>query len=117
MNRTVLVGRITKPVELRSTTAGKSIVRFSLAVPRRKRDDGADFVNCVAFDKVAELMAQYVHKGDRIGISGRIQTGSYERNGSKIYTTDVIADEIEFMEQRKEEETFTPIVEDQDLPF
>lgn len=116
MNRTVLVGRVTKDIELKSTQTGTSIVRFTLAVQRRKKDDGADFINCVAYAKTAELMSQYVHKGDRIGVTGRIQTGSYERNGSKIYTTDVVADEVEFLNE-KPKAGDAPIEVEEDLPF
>lgn len=117
MNRTELVGRVTKDIELKTTQTGTSIVRFSLAVPRRKKDDGADFINCVAYAKIAELMSQYVKKGDRIGVTGRIQTGSYERNGSKIYTTDVVTDGVEFLMERTKTDEVAPIEVTEDLPF
>lgn len=117
MNKVALVGRITKPVELKHTLNGTSIVRFTMAVNRQKKDDGADFINCVAYAKIAELMDQYVKKGDRFGLIGRIQTGSYERNGSTIYTTDIVAENIEFMESRREEPVkFDPIPDDE-IPF
>ena len=117
MNKVVLVGRITRPLELRSTMAGTSMVRFTMAVDRQKKEQGADFINCVAYAKIAELMAQYVHKGDRLGLSGRIQTGSYERNGSTIYTTDVIAENVEFMESKRPVNDEPIIAETGDLPF
>ena len=102
MNRVELIGRMVRDTELRTTTTGNSVVRFTLAVDRRKREDGADFINCTAFSKTAELIHQYIKKGHRLGISGHIQTGS-----------------IDFLESKqREEETFTPIeVADEDLPF
>ena len=118
MNKTILTGRTTKEIELKTTQNGTNIARFTLAVNRRKKDDGADFINCVAYAKVAELLSQYVHKGDRIGVVGRIQTGSYEKDGHKIYTTDVIVEEFDFQEsKRQEKEEFVPVVDGKDLPF
>ena len=121
MNRVELIGRMVRDTELRTTTTGNSVVRFTLAVDRRKREDGADFINCTAFSKTAELIHQYIKKGHRLGISGHIQTGSYEKDGKTVYTTDVVADSIDFLEskQREErEEEFVPIeVADEDLPF
>lgn len=100
MNNVQLVGRITKDIELRYTASQTAVTRFTVAVDRRKRDTGADFVRCSAFGKTAELMAQYVHKGDRIGVVGHIKTGSYERDGQKVYTVDVIAESVEFLEPK-----------------
>ena len=100
MNRVFLIGRNTKIMELRTTGTGNSIVRFTLAVDRRKKDE-TDFISCVAYGKTAELMSRYVDKGHRIGIAGHIQTGSYDKNGTKIYTTDVIVDEVEFLEPKE----------------
>jgi single-strand DNA-binding protein len=120
MNRTILTGRLTKDVEMRSTQNGTHIVRFTLAVDRKskEKDKSADFISCVAYAKVAELVNQYVKKGHKIGIIGHIQTGSYERDGKRVYTTDVIVDELEFLESKKQsDEEFTPIEDDGDLPF
>lgn len=120
MNRVELIGRSVRDTELRTTTTGTSIVRFSIAVDRRNKDDGADFISCTAFGKTAELIHQYVRKGNRVGISGHIQTGSYEKDGKKIYTTDVIADSIDFLENKtavEPKEEFVPVIEDEDLPF
>jgi len=95
MNKTILMGRLTRDPEIR-TAAGESgtvIARFTLAVNRRFRRDGeasADFINCVAFGKTAEFIEKYINKGRQICVSGRIQTGSYtNRDGQKIYTTEV----------------------------
>ena len=94
MNKVDLIGRLTKDVDLRYTQDQKSVSRFTLAVNRMKKDDGADFINCVAWDKTADLMNKYVHKGDQIGLSGHIKTGSYDKDGHKVYTLDVVVDSI-----------------------
>lgn len=117
MNKAMLVGRVTKPIELRHTQSGTAIVRFSLAVNRLKKDDGADFVNCVAYAKLADLMDQYVKKGDRLGVVGRIQTGSYEKDGRKIYTTDVIVENLEFLNNKSSDENDAEVAPTEDLPF
>lgn len=104
MNSVVLVGRLTRDVDLRYTNNQTAVGRFSLAVDRFGKDNGADFINCVAFDKKAEVLKKYTHKGDKIALIGRIQTGSYtNKDGQTIYTTDVIVNEIEFCESRKDE--------------
>lgn len=104
MNSCVLVGRLTRDVDLRYTNNQTAVGRFSLAVDRFGKDKGADFINCVAFDKKAEVIKMYTHKGDKIAVIGRIQTGSYtNKDGQKVYTTDIIVNEIEFCESRKDE--------------
>lgn len=100
MNKAILVGRLTRDPEVRDT--GTKVCKFALAINRRGKDGGTDYINCVAFGKTAELAAQYLSKGSRVGVVGRIQTGSYERDGHKVYTTDVICDEVEFLETRAE---------------
>lgn len=102
MNNVQLVGRLTKDPEIRVIAESqKSVARFTVAVNRNKTD--ADFIPCVAFDKKAELLEKYVHKGDRIGVIGSIKTVSYEKDGHKVYTTDVYVNEIEFLQDKKEE--------------
>ena len=108
MNKAQLIGRITKDIELRQTQSGLSVTKFTIAVNRRKKDDGADFINCTAWSKTAENMEKYVHKGDRIGIVGRIQTGSYEKDGHKVYTTEVVVEELEFLEKKDAANTTEP---------
>lgn len=115
MNRIFLTGRTVKELELKSTQGGTYVCKFTLAVDRRGKDKGTDFVPCVAFGKLAELLNQYVSKGNKIGVIGHLQTGSYDRDGKKVYTADVILDELEFLE--KKSENFTPIQNDGDLPF
>ena len=97
MNSVVLIGRLCKDPEVRETQNGKTITRYTLAVNRRGKDQGADFINCVAFEKAGDFAGKYFMKGLRVAVRGRIQTGSYEKkDGSKVYTTDVIVEEQEF---------------------
>ena len=104
MNSVQLVGRFTRDPEVRYSAGGASIARFSLAVDRRfKSENGptADFPNCVAFGKTAEFIEKYFRQGMRIGLQGRIQTGSYtNQDGTKIYTTDVVVESCEFVESK-----------------
>lgn len=108
MNAVVLVGRTTKDIELRRTGSGTAVASFTLAVNRDFRtQDGqeADFINCVAWKKTAELLEQYVHKGDRIAVSGSIRTRNYTGNdGRKVYVTEVLANNVEFLETKKSSE-------------
>ena len=100
MNVVVLFGRLTKNPILTYTQAGSSVAKFNLAVDRRFKQDGqptADFLSCVAFGKTAEFIEKYFHKGDPIGVSGRIQTGSFTNNdGQKVYTVDIVVEQAEF---------------------
>lgn len=99
MNKVVLIGRTTKSPELRyAPGTGTAVCRFTLAVNKPYKKDETDFINCVAFGKIAETIAQYVLKGRQVAITGSIRTGSYENNaGNKIYTTDVVLDGFEFI--------------------
>lgn len=104
MNTVQLIGRLTHDPELRYSPSGISTVRFRLAVNRdftnAQGEREADFITCVAFKKVAENLANYQKKGSRIGVVGKIQTGSYDGQNGKVYTTDVIANSIEFLDSR-----------------
>lgn len=103
MNSVQLVGRFTRDPEVRYTDGGTSVARFTLACDRKykKEEDAADFISCVAFGKTAEFIEKYFEKGNRIGLNGRIQTGSYtNKDGQKVYTTDVIAEGVEFVESK-----------------
>lgn len=99
MNKVILIGRTTKSPELRyAPGTGTAVCRFTLAVPRAFKKDEADFINCVAFGKIGETIAQYITKGRQVAISGSIRTGSYDNNaGNKVYTTDVVLDGFEFI--------------------
>lgn len=102
MNKTLLIGRLTRDPDIRYTQSEQpmTIARFNLAVDRRFKKDGeqsADFISCVAFGKTAEFIEKYVFKGTKIAVEGRIQTGSYTNNdGNKVYTTDVVVEQVEF---------------------
>ena len=104
MNTVNLVGRLTRDPEVRYTDGGASVAKFSLAVDRRFKQEGgqtADFPNCVAFGKTAEFIEKYFRQGQRMGATGRIQTGSYtNKDGVKVYTTDVIVENVEFVESK-----------------
>lgn len=104
INRVVLVGRLTKDPELRYTPSGVAMARFTLAVNRTFKSEGqpdADFIQCIAWRKTAENTANFLKKGSLAGVEGRIQTGSYEgQDGKRVYTTDVVADSVQFLEPR-----------------
>lgn len=107
MNRAILLGRLTKDPDVRRSQGAEpvTIARYTLAVNRRgKKQEGqqeADFISCVAFGKAGEFAEKYLHKGTKICVSGRIQTGSYTRqDGTKAYTTDVVIEEQEFAESK-----------------
>ena len=106
MNKVILTGRFTRDPEIKYTNDGTSIARFSIAVNRRFVKEGsdqkADFLNCIAFGRSAEFIEKYFSKGMKADLSGRMQTGSYtNRDGQKVYTTDVVVDEQEFVESKK----------------
>ncbi len=107
MNKVILMGRITRDAEIRYTQGEKStaIARFSLAVDRRFKKDNdeqnTDFISCIAFGKIAEFLEKFGRKGTKFVVDGRIQTGSYNnKEGQKVYTTDVVVENIEFAESK-----------------
>lgn len=106
MNKVILMGRLTREPEVRYSQGdnASAVARFSLAVDRRFKKDGdqtADFINCVAFGKTAEFIEKYGHKGTKFVVEGRIQTGNYtNKDGQKIYTTDVVVEQVEFAESK-----------------
>lgn len=108
MNKVILMGRLTRDPDVRvSNTADRQITvaRYTLAVDRRAKRDGndqtADFISCVAFDRAAEFAEKYLRQGTKVVVSGRIQTGSYtNKDGHKIYTTDVVVEDQEFAESK-----------------
>ena len=107
MNKVILMGRLTRDPEIRYSQGEQStaVARYTIAVDRRFRRDGdqqtADFINCVAFGRQGEFAEKYFRKGIKIAITGRIQTGSYtNREGQKVYTTDVVVEEQEFAESK-----------------
>lgn len=105
INNVTIIGRTTKDIELRATSSGTNNASFSLAVERNfKNANGekeTDFINCVAWRKTAEILAQYAPKGSMIGVRGRIQTRNYENNqGVRVYVTEVVADEVQLIDTR-----------------
>ncbi len=104
MNKVLLSGRLTKDAEIRNADSDKKVARCTLAVNRdfKKEGDGpnADFIGLVAFKNQANFLEKYGKKGTKFIVTGRIQTGSYEKDGSKIYTTDVIVENLEFAESK-----------------
>lgn len=141
MNKVCLIGRLTADPAIRNTNSGIAVASYTLAVDRPKRKDGessADFIRITAFDKRAEFAEKYLKRGMKIGISGRIQTGSYkDKDGKTVYTTDVLAEEQEFVEGKKDAASapadaapsepaggdfdfggdFMSIPDDEDMPF
>jgi single-strand DNA-binding protein len=106
MNIVALTGRLTRDPDIRYTNGGSTVARLNVAVDRDYKKEGgqtADFPNVIAFGKTAEFIEKYFHKGNRIEISGRLQTGSYTKDdGTKVYTTDVLAERVGFGESKKE---------------
>ena len=105
INRTILVGRLTKDPEVRYTSSNIAYARFTLAVNRTFSGPGgereADFIQCIAWRKQAENLARFIKKGSLVGVEGRIQTGSYDdKDGTRKYTTDVVCDSVQFLEPK-----------------
>lgn len=112
MNRVILIGRLTRDPDVRYSQGEQStaVARFTLAADRRFKRDGdqqtADFISCVAFGKTGEIIEKYCKQGTKIAVEGRIQTGSYtKQDGTKVYTTDVVVENIEFAESRAKSES------------
>jgi single-strand DNA-binding protein len=109
MNKVILIGRLTRDPDVRYTQSAepKAVAKYTLAVDRRFKDANgerqADFISCTAFGKAAEFVEKYLHKGTKIAVTGHIQTGSYEKDGAKHYTTDVIIEEQEFCESKRQD--------------
>jgi single-strand binding protein len=115
MNNIVLIGRITKDPELKYTNNGKGNTRFTLAVQRNK--DETDFINCVAWEKTAENIAEYFKKGSQIAVQGAIRTGNYEKDGRTIYTTDVWVYKFDFIGNSNSSNNQNKKEEDENFPF
>ena len=139
MNKVILMGRLARDPEVRYTQGEQAmaVARYTLAVDRRgkNQENSADFIQCVAFGKAGEFAERYLHKGTKIVLTGRIQTGSYtNKEGQRIYTTDVVAEDQEFAESKNAEsggtysnqpasapqsgnDGFMPAGDDSELPF
>ena len=126
MNLTILVGRLTADPVLKYTQSGKAFTKFSIAVQREFKKDEADFINCIAWDKRAEAICEYLRKGRRIATQGRISVNSYEKDGETKWITEVIVDKFEFVdsanndtkESEKSKEKEEPeFIDDDSFPF
>jgi len=131
MNNTNLIGRLTADPELKYTQSGTAVSKFTIAVDRQYKNASGeretDFIRCVAFKKTAEIIAQYQKKGNQIGVSGRIQTGSYDKDGVRHYTTDILVDNFTFLDNKKDNQQQKPQnnqsqtepidIDDSQLPF
>ena len=116
MNKVILIGNVTRDPETK-TAKDTTITTFSLAIQGIKKED-VDFINCKSFGSTAEVVGKYVTKGSKIAIEGRIKTGSYEKDGKRVYTTDIIADKVEFLSKSNgAKETIIEDRGDDDLPF
>ena len=105
MNKVILIGRLCADVELRRTNSGKAVASYRLAVDRQFKTEGqpeADFLNCVAWGNNGEFAGKYLHKGMKIAIEGRIQTRTYDKDGAKVYVTEIIVDHHEFCEKKSD---------------
>ena len=109
MNRVELIGRLTRDPELRYTSSNIATTRFTLAVNRpfqgQNGEQGTDFINIVVWRKQAENVKKYCTKGSLVAVEGRIQTGSYEKDGQRIFTTDVVADSVQFLESKSQSQS------------
>jgi len=110
MNKVILIGRLTKDPDVRYSTGDNpmAIARYTLAVdrkgPKKDGEQTADFISCIAFGRAGEFAEKYFKKGTKIGVTGRIQTGSYtNKDGQKVYTTDVVVEEQEFAESKRDD--------------
>ena len=126
MNKVILMGRLTRDPETRATQSNTAVCSFSLAVNRRFKQEGqpdADFINVVAWAKTAEFVSKYFTKGQQVGVIGRIQTRNYDdKEGKKIFVTEVVAEEVYFADSKKEQNAttsagFMAVEGDSDLPF
>lgn len=124
MNIVMLIGRLTRDPEVRYTTSQMAVCTVTLAVDRPTKDKATDFPRVVVFGKQAENLATYKKKGEMIAVSGSIQTGSYEKDGEKVFTTDVVANRVEFLStgqgknEIRKQETFSGFAAlDEEVPF
>lgn len=115
MNRTISMGNLTDDPKITYTQNGKAKAEFTLALNRMK--EGADFPRFIAWEKKAEFLEKYCHKGMKLLVEGHIQTGSYDGKNGKVYTTDIICDNIEFCEKKKESVMSIPEGIDEEIPF
>lgn len=113
LNKAILMGRLTKDPELRSTNSGTPVCSFTLAVDRRSKDDGTDFIDIVAWSKTAEFVSKYFQKGQLVAVAGRIQTRTWkDNNDNKRKAVEVVAEEVHFAESKKSGQDNNPEIGD-----
>lgn len=129
INQVTLIGNVVRDFELKKTNSGISNCMFNLAVNRQRAQDGtqnADYPTIVAWRKTAEICAQYLHKGSKVCVTGRLQTRSYDKNGTKVYVTEVVAEQVQFLTPKGQTDYSAPVdagsndfqeVQDDQLPF
>ena len=121
LNRVVLIGHLTKDPELRTTSNDISVTSFTIAVDRnfnnQQGEKETDFIPVVAWRKLADTCAKYLAKGRLVAVSGRMQVRSYEGKEGKRYITEVVADEVQFLERAESKEKFTEVEDNVELPF
>jgi len=125
INKVIIAGRITKDIELNYSASNMAFTKFSVALDRyngQGKENTTDFINCVTFGKTAESISKFLGKGRKIIVEGNIKTGSYDKDGTKVYTTDVLIEKWDFADSKKNDDEistdgFTPIEADDDLPF
>lgn len=117
LNKTILMGRVVRDLELKETSGGKKYLSFCLACPRDLNKDVTDFIDCVAWGQKAEVIAQYVNKGHRLIVSGPVQTRTYEEGDAKRKITEVLVSEVFFVESKKKEEEPKKETPEPELPF
>lgn len=114
MNKVLLVGRLGRDPELKATPSGSQVCNFSIAV---KDQDSTVWVDCVAWNKAAEALCKFVHKGEQVGIEGRLQVRTWEKDGQKRSKTEVVVDRLEFLSDRREEKPSPYDADNEELPF
>jgi len=122
MNKVIILGRLTANPEIRYTQSGKAVASLTIAVSKQFGSDSADFINCVAFEKLAEIIGNNLSKGSQVLVEGRMQNRSYENNqGEKRFVTEVVLSNIEFVGSKKKNETdtdgFGAEIQDEQIPF
>lgn len=117
LNKAVIIGNLSKDVELMQTNSGVAVAKFSVAVKRAVGEE-VDFLNVVVWRSLAESCNKYLKKGSKVAVSGSIQTRSYEKNGQKQYITEIIAEQVEFLSKTEpKQEEMTEVTNTEDLPF
>lgn len=124
MNKAFIVGNLTREPEVKTTTTGQTVCNFTIAVSRRFKKDETDYIPIVVWNKQAENCGKYLSQGSKVSVSGEIQTRNYEGKNGKVYVTEVVADEVEFLGSRPQniepsaDDEFADIMqEDENLPF